>query len=80
MERYRTGGNYLTEDATRGRRLGEVKRRSHRLNLRIDEDLYRAVRTEAVASGLSVSAVMRLALAAGVERVAGDRVTREVQS
>lgn len=78
-ERYRgAAGNYLTEDVIRNRRFGDVKRRAHRLNLRIDEDLYGALRAEAGASGLALSAVARLALAAGVGRVAADRVSRTV--
>lgn len=77
-ERTRTGGNYLTEDAIRGRRTGAVKRRAHPVTVRIDEDLYRAMRTESEASRMSLSAVMRLALEAGVERVAADRIAREV--
>ncbi len=75
-ERDRAGGNHLREDTIRRRRYGDVKRRAHRLNLRIDEDLYRTLRREADASGLSLSAVVRLALAPGVERVAADRVAR----
>lgn len=77
-ERERTGGNHLPEDNIQRKRWGEAKRRAHRLNLRIDEDLYRALRAEAEASGLSLSAVARLSLAPGVERVAADRVAREV--
>ena len=75
-ERHRTGGNYLTEDAIRGKRSGSVKRRAHRIALRLDEDLYRALREEAEASGLSFSAVGRLAMAAGVARVSADRIAR----
>ena len=79
MERHRSAaGNYLSEDAIAGRRLREVKRRARPVNLRIDEDLYRALREESEAARLTLSAVMRLALAHGVERVAADRVARAV--
>ena len=75
-ERHRTSGNYLMEDAIRGRRTGMVKRRTHPVTVRMDEDLLRAVRAEAEASGLGMSAVVRLALAHGVEQVAADRIAR----
>ncbi len=75
-ERHRTSGNYLTEDAIRGRRTGAVKRRAHPVTVRLDEDLLRAVRAEAEASGLGMSAVMRLVLVHGVEQVAADRIAR----
>lgn len=78
-ERHRTGGNYLTEDLIQDRPLHGVKRRAHRLNVRVDEDLYRAIRAEAEAASLTVAAVIRLALAAGIERVAADRVLRKVE-
>ena len=42
-----------------------LKKRAHRVNVRIDEDLYRELRREAEKSGLSLSAVMRLSLAVG---------------
>ncbi len=77
-ERQRTGGNYLHEDAIRGRRTGAVKRRAHPVTVRLDPDLYRALKAEAKASSLTVSAVARLALAVGVERVAADRVARDL--
>ena len=76
-ERHRTGGNYLTEDLIRDRRGRDVKRRAHRLNVRVDEDLYGALRAEAEAARLTLAAVLRLSLVAGVERVAADRVERE---
>ena len=72
-ERHRTGGNYLTEDLIRDRRGRDVKRRAHRLNVRVDEDLYGALRAEAEAARLTLAAVLRLSLVAGVERVAGRR-------
>lgn len=76
-ERHRAGGNYLAEDAIAGRRVGKVKRRAHRLNVRVDEDLYRAIRAEAEASRLTLAQVMRLALASGIERVAAERIERQ---
>lgn len=76
-ERHRTGGNYLVEDALEGRRVGTVKRRAHRLNLRVDEDLYRRLRREAEESRMPLAQVMRLTLRAGIEAVTADRVARQ---
>ena len=75
-KRHRTGGNYLAEDVIARRPCGEVKRRAHRLNVRADEDLYRRLRAEAEAAKLPLAQVLRMALAAGVERVTADRIAR----
>ena len=75
-ERHRTGGNHLAEDVIRGRRT--PKRRAHYVGLRLDEDLIRQLRREAEASGLKLSAVMRLALAEGLPRVEASRIARTV--
>ena len=69
MERQRTRGNYLSEDLIAGRSRTEVGRRSHRLNVRVDETLYRRIRKEAEAVRLPVAQVLRLALVAGVDLV-----------
>lgn len=59
-------GNYLAEDR---RRAGIVpKKRVHRLNLRIDSDLYRALCRQAKNNGLNLSATARLALEGGLDR------------
>lgn len=59
-------GNYLAEDRLRAD--GVPKKRVHRLNLRIDPDLYRALRRKARNSGLNLSAAARLALEGGLSR------------
>ena len=51
--------------------------RPHRVNVRIDSTLYSRLRRESGESGRSLSAVMRLALARGVEVVAAERATRQ---
>ncbi len=79
-ERHRTvEGNYLTEDLIQRRAYRDVKRRAHRLNLRVDEDLYRQLREEAEVSGLALSAVVRLAVVAGINQVTADRVVRTLE-
>ena len=66
-------GNRLAED--RAPRGGGAPKR--RVNARVPEDLYVALRRESDESGLGLSAVMRLVLRAGVERVSADRTVRE---
>ena len=62
-----TRGNYLPEDRLRAD--GMPKKRVHRINLRIDPDLYRALRRKARESGLNLSATARLALEGGLSRL-----------
>ena len=56
---------------------GAPKRRPRRVNARVPEDLYVALRRESDESWLGLSAVMRLALRAALERVSADRTVRE---
>ncbi len=72
-ERHHAGGHVLSDSVQRGD--WRPKKRAHRLNVRIDEDLYRELRREAAESGMSLSAVMRLALSAGVGAVRDRRAT-----
>ena len=74
-ERHHTCGHVLGDSVQRGD--WRPKKRCHRLNVRIDEDLYRELRRESAESGLSLSAVMRLALLDGVEAVRARRQTEE---
>ena len=71
-------GHYL-----RGEDPGEdwrgPKPRAHRINARVNADLYRAIRKEADDSGLTVSTVVRLSLEAGVEAVRDRRTLRELE-
>ena len=60
-------GNYLAENRLRAG--GVPKKRVHRLNLRIDSDLYRALRRKAKDNGLNLSATARLALEGGLARL-----------
>ena len=76
-ERHHSRGNYLPDDAVRTQPgNGGPPKRPHRLNVRVDAALYRALRAEADASGLPLSSVLRLALGAGVEAVRDARATR----
>ena len=51
--------------------------RRHRLNVRVEQDLYVALRQEAEDAGMSLSAVIRLALREGVRHVTRTRQVRE---
>ena len=53
------------------------RKRAHRLNVRVDSDLYRRLRREAADANMSLSAVIRLALLSGVERVTAERIERQ---
>lgn len=72
-ERHHAAGHVLSDSVQRGD--WRPKKRAHRLNVRIDEDLLQALRRESAESGASLSAVTRLALAAGIEAVRDRRVT-----
>ena len=58
-------------------KLGHVEPRPHRVNARVDDALYSRLRRESEESGRSLSAVMRLSLARGVEVVAAERATSQ---
>ena len=71
-------GRVMTDDAIRGDWKPAMK--SHHVNVKLPPELYSRIRREADASGMSLSAVMRLALEPGVERVEADRILRELTS
>lgn len=52
-------------------------KRPHRLNVRVSADLLAALRTEAEARGMTLSGVIRLSLAAGVESIRDARAVRD---
>lgn len=68
-------GRVMPDSARRGD--WNPRKRAHRLNLRVDPDLYRRLRREAADANMSLSAVIRLALLAGVERVTAERIERQ---
>lgn len=69
------GPYYLGED--RRRPIGESpERRAHPVTAKLAESTYRALREEARASGLSLSAVVRLAIREGLPAVTAARVAR----
>lgn len=80
-ERRRRGGNYLPEDYQPTDRVGTgaPKRRAHRLNVKVDEDTLAAVRSEAKASGWTMSGVIREAIRRGMPRVEAARIERTME-
>lgn len=67
-------GNRLAED--RFESAGPPKRRAHPLTVKLDADTLAALRAEARAAGLSVSAVVRLAIRDGLHHVTAARIAR----
>lgn len=56
-ERHHSGGHVLADSVQSEN--WRPKKRAHRVNVRIDEDLYRELRREEAESGMSLSSVMR---------------------
>lgn len=81
-ERHRRGGNYLPEDCqTNGRMaMGVPKRRAHRINVKVNEDTLEALRSEAKASGWTLSAVIREAIRHGIPGVEAARIERTLEA
>ena len=79
----RSHGNRLPEDWNRGRRPDGTRpapeRRDHPVTVKLPTDLYARLRAEAKASGLTLSAVVRLALDAGLPTVEAERLIRQVK-
>lgn len=67
---YRAGEDWI-EPPT-----GEPKPRAHPVTVKLDADTLAALRAEADASGLSVSAAVRLAIRHGLPIVEGRRIAR----
>ena len=72
MDRHNSYGHVLSDSVRRND--WTPKKRVHRVNLRLDEDLYRRIRREAEEANMTLSAVLRLALVAGIETVTAERM------
>lgn len=77
MERHNSYGHLLADNVRR--EDWKPAKRPHRLNIRIDESLYRRLRREAEEADMTLSAVVRLSLAAGIEAVTAERIVATLE-
>ena len=70
----------LPEDFRQSGGFHVPKKWAHCLSLKVDEDMLAALRAEAKAGCVTVSAVIRMAIGEGLPKVQADRIARQVTS